>query len=62
MRGLSDLSAALLEVSVYICDLDNFLGHNRFVLGLGVILSKLHNGIQFKQQTSGRQSGKSVFP
>lgn len=62
MRGLSDLSAALLEASLHICDLDKFLGHIRFVLGLGVIPSKLHNGRQFKQHTSGRQSGKSVFP
>lgn len=36
---MSDLSAAPLETSLHIGDLGKFLGHIRFVLGLGIILS-----------------------
>lgn len=61
-EGMSDLSAASLEGSLSIYDLDKFLGHIRFVLGLGIILSKFHNGRQLKEHTHGKQSGKTVFP
>lgn len=62
MRGVGDLSGAPLVASLHICDLDKFLGHIRFVLGLGIVLSKLHSGRQLEEKTRGKQSGKSVFP
>lgn len=48
---MSDLSAAPLEGSLSISDLDKFLRHIRFVLGLGIILSTFHNGRQLKAVT-----------